>query len=324
MINSNFPPFLPCRGLESGHLQTLVATYLKPRLPYRAARHIVTLDDADAIVLHDDRPNNWTRGDRVVLMLHGVAGCHGSPYLVRTAHKLNRVGLRTFRMDLRGMGAGRALAEKPGHAGRSSDARAALQQVTDQCPDSPITLVGYSMGGNIVLKLLGELAEQTPPALDNAIAVAPPIDLLLCAQNLNCGLQRFYSRALTRMLVRAVRDRQSMLTALPVPLTAMPTLLWDFDDRITAPLSGYDGAESYYVDCSSARALDQIAIPTLIISAADDPLIPVKMFHQATRADGVHLHLTDHGGHLGFYGRRGRDSDRWWLDWRIVDWIQGR
>jgi predicted alpha/beta-fold hydrolase len=320
MSPAEFPPFLPCQGLASAHLQTLIASYTRPRIPYRAARHTVPLGDGDAIVLHDDRPALWCAGDRVVLLLHGVAGCHGSPYLVRTAHKLNLRHWRTFRMDQRGRGAGSRLARQPGHAGRSGDARTAVTWIARHCPGSPITIVGFSMGGNIVLKLLGEAADGLPPELDSALAVAPPVDLLFCARNLDRGLARLYSRGLTRMLLRGL-DQRACLGALARPLPDTPRRLWDFDDWITAPLSGFESAEAYYTTSSSAPLLHQIRLPTLIVTAADDPLIPVEMFRHHAMSPAISLHLTENGGHVGFLGRRGLDPDRWWLDWRIVDWI---
>jgi predicted alpha/beta-fold hydrolase len=256
-----------------------------------------------------------------VLLLHGVAGCHGSPYLVRTAHKLNRCGIRTFRLDFRGMGAGRLLARRPAHAGRSADVRAAIEWMVAACPGSPQTLVGFSMGGNIALKLLGESPQALPAALDSALAIAPPIDLTRCARNLDRGVQRWYSRSLTRMLLRTLRDRQHLLEDLPTPLSRLPRRLWDFDDWITAPLSGFSGAADYYAQNSAAPLLARIQVPTLIVTASDDPLIPVAMFHETPLARHVQLQITQQGGHIGYYAQGGSDPDRWWLDWRIVEAI---
>ena len=105
------PTFIPHPMLPGGHMQTIAAAYIKGHLrPYRATRHQVELGDGDRLVLHDDVPDNWRQQGRVALLLHGVSGCHGSPYMVRIAGKLNDIGVRTFRMDMRGCGAGARLA----------------------------------------------------------------------------------------------------------------------------------------------------------------------------------------------------------------------
>ena len=321
---SDFPPFVPHRLLRNAHHQTVLSPYIPGQLrPYQATQHVVELDDGDRIVLHDDCPTMWSPGDRVALLLHGVAGCHGSPYLVRLAGKLNDAGVRTFRMDLRGCGAGMKLARQPGHAGRSEDARSALLAVQTICPASPLTMIGFSMGGNIVLKLAGEFGNQPPANLDSTVAIAPPIDLICCGTNIDRGLNRLYSRRFARMLVRFVQQRRDFIPALQeIPLSPTPKSIVRFDDRVTAPLSGFRNVRDYYEQCSAAPLLPRITVPTLVITSRDDPLIPVTMFEQAVLSTTTRLHITSHGGHVAFYGRRGDDPDRWWIDWRILDWIQ--
>ena len=279
------------------------------------------LADGDAIVLHDDRPDAWRDGERAVLLVHGLAGCHGSPYLVRTAAKLNDAGVRTFRMDLRGMGAAQELARHLAHAGRSDDVHAALKRVIELCGTSPISLVGFSLGGNLVLKLLGEIGDETPTELESALAVAPPVELEHCTRSLGRGLRRLYSRAFTRMLLRLVKQRPEIVAETPGLLEQPPRSLWEFDDRITSKLSGFRDAEDYYTQSSSARCLDRIKLPTLILAAEDDPVVPVEMFRRARMSPSTSLFLVPAGGHVGFYGRSRVDPDRWWLDWRIVQWV---
>ncbi len=324
MNTPDFPPFRPHPLAPDGHTQTVLAAYYRPvGIPYRAVRHEVVLPDGDSLVVHDDRPAAWREGERVVLLVHGLAGCHGSPYLVRTADKLNQRGVRTFRMDLRGMGAAQHQAQHLAHAGRSRDVEAAVHRVGELCPQSPISLVGFSMGGNLVLKLLGQAASQPPRGLDSALAIAPPIDLAHCARALERGPQRLYSKRFTRMLLKLIRQRPQIASRIPEVLAAPPRGLWEFDDRITAPLSGFRSAEEYYADSSAAAYLGQVRLPTLILAAADDPVVPVDMFPAATISETTSLLVVPRGGHVGFLGRRDGDPDRWWLDWRIVQWVRG-
>src|SRR4029079_7213602 len=123
----DFPPFQTHPLVLGGHLQTLAGVYLRGSAkPYRAAQHRVTVSDDDKVVLHDDCPVGWQAGGRTALLLHGLSGCYSSHYMERIASKLNDAGVRTFRKDLRGGGAGARLARLPYHSGRSDDAAAAL------------------------------------------------------------------------------------------------------------------------------------------------------------------------------------------------------
>jgi len=323
---TDFAPFTPHPLLRSGHQQTIFTSYFRGRLPpYRAAPHFVDLPDGDQIVLHDDCPREWRAGERVALLLHGVAGCHGSPYLVRVAAKLNEVGVRTFRMDLRGCGAGMKLAQQIGHAGRSEDARAAAAFLADLCPHSPCTIIGFSMGANITLKLLGECHADWPENLDSGVAIAPPIDLVCCGQNIDRGFNRVYSRKFASLLYNFVQQRREFMPRLrELNLRPIPRSIVDFDNRVTAPLSGYHDVWDYYRQASSAPSLRNVRVPTLIITARDDAVIPIRMFERADFSAATQLVVTQYGGHVAFYGRRSSDPDRWWIDWRIIEWMRRR
>jgi predicted alpha/beta-fold hydrolase len=309
--------------LRSGHAQTLGGVYFPGRLPaYRAGRHFVELDDGDQIVLHDDCPEAWRPGDRTALLLHGLGGSHQSAYMCRIAHKLADAGVRAFRMDLRGCGAGIALARMPYHSGRSEDATAALEFVARHCPGSPTTLVGFSLGGNIVLKLLGECGATPPGGLDTAMAVNPPIDLLASSAWMARPTSRLYDRYFARLLVRQLAEWKAVAPdAASVEFSRRPRRLVELDDAFTAPVCGFGTAENYYRTCSSARFVSGIRLPTLIIAAQDDPLIPGHSFATIRFPASVELRMAPGGGHLGFIGRRGIDVDRRWMDWRVVDWV---
>jgi len=319
------PRFIPHPMLPSGHMQTIAAGYITGHSrPYRAAQYQVDLGDGDRIVLHDDRPECWQPQDRVALFLHGVSGCHGSPYMIRIGGKLNDVGVRTFRMDMRGCGAGARLAQHPGHAGRSEDARAAILKIHELCPSAPLTIIGFSMGGNISLKLAGEVGHQQLGNLDSVVAVAPPIDLVLCGENIEVGLNRIYSRSFSRRLFRFIHaQREQMPRLAELSLRPTPTSVVDFDNRFTAPLSGFRDVWDYYAQSSAMPRMNDITLPTLIVTAEDDPVIPAKMFQRAVLSPSTELLLTEQGGHCAHIARsRGDDLDRWWMDWRVVDWIR--
>ncbi len=324
MSVDHFPPFRPHPLVPGGHAQTLMGFYGRlTRFPYRAQEHQVFLEDGDGFVLHEDSAKEWQRRDRSVLLVPGLGGSSQSPVMPQIAAKLNACGFRTFRMDLRGCGSGYRLARLPGHAGRSEDTAAAVRKIAELVPDSPVTVVGFSLGGNIMLKMLGETGRVPLGNLDSGVAVAPPVDLLSCSLQMSRLPYRLYSHAFVRSLLQEVRRRREFVEEMQqIPLLPRPQTLMEFDDRFTAPLSGFVDVHDYYEQCSSGPLLPKICLPTLVLAAADDPLIPVPIFDRAGFSSSTNVLITNHGGHVGYFGVSGVDPDRRWMDWRIVDWIQ--
>ncbi|QDU93189.1 YheT family hydrolase [Lignipirellula cremea] len=323
-LHDNFPPFVPHPLLWSGHLQTVIGSYLpSPRQPTGSIEHLIQAYDGDRLCLHETRPDSWQPGQRIVLMLHGLGGSNRSPYLLRTASALNDQGVRVFRKELRGFGSSYDKASGHTHAGQTTDLDAAVRQIIAWAPDSPLSLIGFSMSGNMVLKWLGETGARKPANLDSALAVSPPIDLIACGVNLRQGLNRLYDWSFAGLLRELViKRRRSAPDYQDRRLAAIPTRLREFDDQYTAPLSGFANYRDYYYHASAARLLPQIATPTLIIAAVDDPVIPFSMFEHYPASAAVKLMKTQHGGHLGYIAaQRGEDPDRRWLDWRVVDWV---
>jgi predicted alpha/beta-fold hydrolase len=322
MSANGFPPFRPPLWMKNGHAQTVLGAYLPSPYKTQPVCRRVRLDDGDDLICFDDRPASWNEGDRVALLVHGLCGSSTSGYMDRVAAKLNGDGVRTIRKTLRGFGEGAAFARRCCHAGLTADVSAAVQHAIGLCPASPITLVGFSLGANLVLKLLGEWEDLGPACVDSAVAAAPPIDLLHCSQHLRQGLNRLYDWSFVRSLHALVQQRRRSVPELhDLPLRSLPRRLREFDDQYTAPLIGCSGATEYYTQASSARYLHRIRRRTLIVTAADDPVIPVEMFEKYEMSHSVTLRITEHGGHLGWIGVSGVDPDRRWLDWRIVQWV---
>jgi predicted alpha/beta-fold hydrolase len=331
------PPFRPHPLLRSGHLQTLAAVFLPGhKRSYCAVKHHIVLDDEDQLVLHEDAPADWKPGKRAVLLMHGLSGCYESGYMQRVAEKLSDRGFRSFRLDLRGCGAGAGLASHPYHSGRSADVAAVLEFLARHCPDSPVTAVGFSLSANVLLKLLGEIGDRPCANLDSAIALCPPVDLRECSLNLSRGVNRLYDVNFLNELWQGLRTRERLLEgderhaanhanghgeAIRTALSRRPLTLFHFDDVFTGPVSGFAGADDYYRTCSSGQFVPGIRLPTLVLASADDPLIPKKTLDRVAWPSAIQLHITDAGGHLGFISRRSNDPDNRWMDWRIIDWI---
>lgn len=217
-----------------------------------------------------------------------------------------------------------SLARRSYNGGCSDDLCAATRWVADHCPGSPISLIGFSLGGNIALKLLGEDRTDLPQAVDQTVAVSPPISLVESSRRMSTGPGRYYNRYLARLLYRQLLVRRQVQPDLvDAVFTRPPRSVYEFDDVFTAPLAGFGTADNYYRLCSSATHLKNIAVRTLILTAGDDPLIPAEPFRSHPLSPAITLRMTDFGGHLGFYARPNGDPDRHWMDWRIVEWIAG-
>jgi len=310
--------------LQSPLLQTLTGV-----LPVRGnrfgktARYAVGTRDGDRLVIHDDRGPDWIIGDRVVVLVHGMCSSHSAPYMIRVAHKLVRAGLRTIRVDMRGCGDAQFLSRGHFHAAASDDVADVIGAVRQLSPLSKITVCGFSLGANVVLRMAGLPDNQLPAELDSILAIAPPIDLAWSSAHLRQWGNRIYDHYFTWRLRRSLQLRRRKVPGLlDNGLVRLPSRLVQLDDQFTAPVMGFAGAREYYRAASSAPLLVNIRIPTLIVTAQDDPVIPVEMFRRWPVASPVEIVTPRHGGHLGFLANNLGDPDRHWLDWRIVRWVR--
>lgn len=323
MFIADFPPFRPFQFLGNRHIQT-IASFLAPVGPSKnpTQRYVVTTPDGDVVVIHDNIPKNWITGDRIAILVHGLGGSHRSTYVRRLAQKLRREGFRTIRIDQRGVGDAETLSRGHAHAAAVDDLAAVIAAVHEMSPLSPLTLIGFSLGGNLVLNLIGRWGHGHPDYVDSAIAVAPPIDLLYCTGHLRQWGNRCYDAYFCARLRWSVqRRRQLVADLIDNGLAPLPNRLVHFDDQFIAPVAGFSGANEYYRVASSGPVLRNIELPTLVVAAEDDPLVPFDVFHQWVMSPSVDLLTARHGGHLGFIGPTRGDPDSFWLDWRLVRWI---
>jgi predicted alpha/beta-fold hydrolase len=243
----------------------------------------------------------------------------------RIAAKLNARGIRTFRLDQRGWGAAFTLARHPFHGARFADLEAAVAHVANCCPGSPLTVVGFSLGGNITLNVCSRRDATDGESIDSVVAICPPLDTYRCVREMAQQSGGVYDRHFVRVLLRQLLRRgRAGLEASPVALPHRPRSLLEFDTQFTAPSAGFESVEAYYRAVSALDALAQIRHPTLLLRAADDPLAICDTLKPGQWSESVECETTLHGGHMGFIGRAGIDPDRRWMDWRVVDWIAGQ
>jgi uncharacterized protein len=325
------PAFKPMPLLASGWGQTLAAVYW-PQLPdFRtAALHTVSLPDGDELAIVENRPHNWRPGGRIVVLVHGLVGSSASKDLVRLGRKLVRLGYLAIRVNLRGCGPGFGLARKLYHSGRSEDTREVIRWLAARFPESPVTQIGISLGGNITLKMAGEDGAHRIGRLDSVVAVSAPIDLAACADRLAQPEYRFFDRYFVNLLLRHSARLHRRFPDLPpaaslIELDKRPKrmTLRLFDDIYTAPRSGFRDAEDYYARSSSKQFIPQIACPALLLCAADDPIVDARCYRRLPASGHVQVVMTDHGGHVGFLARPAKSwREVRWMDNVILSWLR--
>jgi predicted alpha/beta-fold hydrolase len=319
------PEFEPHPWVRNGHAQTIVGRFWPgPRVRLPATYSEIDAGEGDRLAVLESTPPEWVPGSPVALLVHGLAGCARAPYVVRLAARLMRMGVRVVRMNLRGAGAGFASARGIYHAGRTEDLRRVAEWIAQRAPRSPLALIGFSLGANLVLKLAAEAVDQPLEGLDCVLAANPPLDLAACCQHIQRPENRLYDRNFVALLRTEVARLHRIFPDLgPVDLPQELTL-YDFDDLYTAPRNGFSGAIEYYARSSAGPLIPRITIPGLVVHAADDPFIPVDSFDRVEFPDGLALELIPFGGHLGYLSRTCWWGDRRWLDARFAAWLTAR
>ena len=317
------PPFVPHPWIRGGHLQTIVARFWSwppPRLDSTYAE--VDVGQGDCVSVLDSVPSGWRPGDPAAILVHGLGGCARSPYVVRVGKRLaGRLQVRVVRMNLRGAGSGFGVSRSYYHSGRSDDLRRVAAWLARRAPGSPIALVGFSLGANLVLKLAGEAADDPVEQLDCVVAANPPVDLEACCRAIQDRRNRIYDRNFVRLLRHEVSRLHERFTDLePIDLTAAQSLL-DFDELYTDPRNGFRHASDYYHRSSSNRWMDRIRVPGLVVHSLDDPFIPAGSFAAIHFPPNLKCEMVPHGGHLGYWSHHPWDGDRRWLEARVAHWL---
>ena len=310
-------PFHPF--FRNRHLSTLAGNFWPRNYRRRAFPEVRRWfeTEPEVAVLGVEQSPGRTAEARLIL-LHGLEGSDQSGYLRSLAQTALEAGFAVTRLNMRTCGGSESRCPTLYHAGLTSDLRSVLLDYA-RFSSERLYLVGFSLGGNVVLKLAGEMGDALPAR--GLVAVSTPIDLDACCRQ----MQRFENRLYEWRFVERLKARYRRRCADYPERYRLEDLdgirsVYDFDDRITAPHFAFGTAENYYRTQSSQIFLPQIRLPTLLVQAEDDPLIPFRVFEQAAirRNPALELLAVPHGGHVGFVSRR---LPRFWVDAVILDWI---
>lgn len=308
--------------LKSGHLQTILGSFGRSRKILDSTQKIISLPDGDQLCCEISQSNEWKRSDPTIVMVHGLGGSYKSLYLQRLVPRLLNAGYRTVRVNLRGCGSGQGLARLSYHGGNSRDVLRVVRSLKSEFPHSNISLIGFSLGGNIILKLVGELGSAAQPLISHAIGVCPAIDLMNSAQLIKQKKNRVYQKYFMKSLCAQVKLHHHHFPDLPPIQIHQKMDLIEFDEKYTSVIWGFKGASDYYEQSSSKYHLSDIQIPCDILYARNDPVIDHRAISDASWSDTTTLWCANTGGHMGFLSWSGRDYGLRWMDYQIMNIIQ--
>lgn len=314
-------PFDPCPFISDPHQQTILSSFLNWGTDPHAVQKIISLPDGDKLSLEVTTPSTWKEGDLTVAMVHGLCGSHQSPYLIRLVKKLEAIGIRAVRINMRGCGSGRGLSRQIYHSGRSEDIFHAIKALKMEHPSSPMLLIGFSLGGNIVLKMAGELHTLANQFLQQVISVSPPVDLLSSVELLSDSSNAIYEKYFYRLLRNELLYLHRKFKELPRLHLPRNLTLRQFDEMYTAPRCGFKDALDYYSKCSSIHVINEITVPCRILLSEDDPIVCSKSLDAHALPENVRLYKTKKGGHMGYLGNPMDEKGFHWLDSVLMEWI---
>jgi uncharacterized protein len=303
-------PFHPL--VRNPHLLTILGNFARRRLDlqrFPVQETLLETEPGVQILVHSHKPAGPPRG--ALVMVHGLEGSSHAGYIRSMSQFALEQGYEVHRTNMRSCGGTDEHCRTMYHAGLTSDTLAILRHVKR---DAPLFLAGYSLGGNVALKLAGELGERARELLTGVVAVSTPLDLGACVRELGKPKNRVYELRFLRALKGRIRRRaEKYPDAYPVDKLAGIRSVYQFDDAYVAPFFGFGTADNYYATQSSLQYLPKVRVPVLLLQSKDDPMIPF-----AANA-WVETIATEHGGHLGFIAAQ---RPHFWADRAILGWME--
>lgn len=314
-------PFHPRFPWLTGDLQTVRNMLMRPRPSFAdapAKRLVFEMEDGtgDALLGELHVPRSATLP--LAVLIHGLTGCAESFYVLATARALLDRGFPVLRLNLRGAGPSAGSCREQYHAGRSGDIIRVLAALDPALARNGIVAIGYSLGGNVLLKLLAEAGAGAP--VRRAAAVSPPVDLAAAARRILRRRNALYHRYLLARMKEEARATRGGLDGRVAQALRTARNIVEYDNSVVAPRYGFTSAANYYARCSALAMIGHIRVPTLVIQARDDPWIPVRSFEEPLWQGNAQLRLvlSERGGHVGFHGAGAKTP---WHDRLIADFL---
>jgi uncharacterized protein len=324
-------PFVPRRFLSNGHLQTIVGSFLPRTYPLpEPESQLIEVETATSacpasfVLCHCHWQPAEVRSERLTMVIvHGLEGSSSSPYVLGNSARALKAGCNVVRMNMRSCGAGQDLSPTIYHAGRSEDVATVMAELARTRLIRSFALVGYSMGGNLVLKLAGELGAAPPPYLKAVVGVSPLMDLVASSAALHEPQNRLYESRFLGDLLKHIRHQAELYPGLfsADGLNKIRTMR-QFDEQIVARYGGFAGADDYYRSVASSNWAQDITVPTLILQALDDPFIRMTPETRTKILANSHVRLieTRHGGHCAFLSPEPGDAG-FWAERTLLDFL---
>lgn len=314
-------PFEPIPFIRGTFSQTILGSFPNIHLEPESHTKFILLPDKDYIAIEVTTPKKWKKNGLTVVLVHGLCGSHKSAGLVRMAKKLEERNVRAIRVNLRGCGSGRGKAKKIYHAGQSDDILEVIKAIYSETPETQIVLIGFSLGGNIVLKLTAELSIRNLNLLKKTIAVNPPVDLKSSVNLLADRKNLFYEKYFMKLLKQDIYYRYKKFPDLEKIEFPKKIHFFEYDSLFTVPIYGFKDIGDYYKRNSSKFLISAITTDTNILFSEDDPIIKLQDFQNFVMPDNVHLYRTKKGGHLGYLSMPGKSKGLYWMDNILLEWI---
>ncbi|HKV27238.1 MAG TPA: alpha/beta fold hydrolase [Candidatus Acidoferrales bacterium] len=317
--------FEPLGLLRNPHLMTLAAAFWPrkfPHLPPTEARLFET--EPGTRVRADCNWQSEPARHPALVLLHGLEGSSDSSYILGAADKAFAAEFSALRLNQRNCGATEDLTPTLYNSGLSCDVRAVVMELIEKDRVPEVFVAGFSMGGNLVLKMAAEFGDAAPPELRAVVGICPSVDLGACADAIDLPQNRIYERHFVKRLKRRMRAKAALFPG-KFPLNGMERVrtVREFDDAITAKFCGFRDADDYYTKSSALGRLGAIRVPALLLASQDDPMIPFRSFDNADLRRNSHLEFdaTRHGGHCAFISKE-RGEERFWAEARIVEFCR--
>ncbi len=318
-------PFRPAIGLKNAHLQTLFPALFRRQPQPEVTIETFEFEDGDFVECYWHHKPLEGSDTPIVTLFHGLQGSFRSPYIQGMMHALHRAGLSSVLMHFRGCAGKENRLARSYHSGDTGDAEAWINHLKNDYSHTPLYAVGYSLGGNMLLKLLGEQGSDS--LLSAAVSISAPMQLDISAKRMERGFSRLYQHHLLRDLKASLGQKYKnhdlkSLVGLDQKEIGKIKNFHAFDGAYTAPIHGFDSADDYYQKSSAKQFLKKIRTPTLIIQALDDPFMTDEILpEEAELSSSITIEVSPHGGHVGFVGGS-LLKPRYWLEERVVSYLE--